>query len=58
LKLADRNTADRCREAYREFRRLQHALRLNGAQYARVPPEQVAVYFGAVLELWRTVMSP
>ena len=31
----------RCRNAYREFRRLQHALRLNGAQYARVPPEQV-----------------
>ena len=29
--------AERCRDAYREFRRLQHALRLNGAQYARVP---------------------
>ena len=29
--------AERARNAYREFRRLQHALRLNGAQYARVP---------------------
>ena len=34
--------AEDCRGAYREFRRLQHALRLNGAQYARVPLAQVA----------------
>ena len=34
--------AERCRDAYREFRRVQHALRLNGAQYARVPAAQVA----------------
>ena len=45
--------AERCRNAYREFRRLQHALRLNGAQYARVPPEQVAAHADAVRELWR-----
>jgi len=25
---------------YREYRRVQHALRLNGAQYARVPHAQ------------------
>ena len=35
--LLDAALAERCRDAYREFRRLQHALRLNGARYARVP---------------------
>jgi glutamate-ammonia-ligase adenylyltransferase len=50
--------AERCREAYREFRRLQHALRLSGAQYARVPADGVAQHLDAVKELWRTVLSP
>jgi len=58
LGLIDSDIAGKCRNAYREFRRLQHALRLNGARYARVPPQQVSDYRGAVLELWRTVMSP
>ena len=49
--------AERCRDAYREFRRVQHSLRLNGAQYARVPPAQVADYAAAVRELWSTVFS-
>ena len=49
--------AERCREAYREFRRLQHALRLNGAQYARVPPERVAAHAGAVRALWAQVFG-
>jgi glutamate-ammonia-ligase adenylyltransferase len=49
--------AERCRNAYREFRRLQHALRLNGAQYARVAPEKIAAEATAVQELWRTVFS-
>ena len=47
--------AEDCRGAYREFRRLQHALRLNGAQYARVPLEQVAAKSEAVRNLWQTV---
>ena len=49
--------AERCREAYREFRRVQHALRLNGAQYARVPPGQLATHAAAVRELWAAVFS-
>ncbi len=49
--------AERCRNAYRDFRRLQHALRLNGAQYARVPPEQVALHSAAVRELWAAVFA-
>jgi glutamate-ammonia-ligase adenylyltransferase len=58
LGLLEQPLAQKCRAAYREYRRLQHALRLDGAQFARVPPEQVADYRGAVLELWRAVMSP
>ncbi|MEO8717561.1 MAG: bifunctional [glutamate--ammonia ligase]-adenylyl-L-tyrosine phosphorylase/[glutamate--ammonia-ligase] adenylyltransferase, partial [Burkholderiales bacterium] len=49
--------AESCREAYREFRRLQHALRLNGARYARVPVEQVAAHAQAVRDLWAAVFA-
>jgi glutamate-ammonia-ligase adenylyltransferase len=42
------DVAEQCRAAYREFRRIQHALRLNGAQYARVPREQVRAHASAV----------
>jgi glutamate-ammonia-ligase adenylyltransferase len=54
--LLDAGLAERCREAYREFRRLQHALRLNGAQFARVPRDQVAAHIDAVRELWTSVL--
>jgi glutamate-ammonia-ligase adenylyltransferase len=50
--------AERCREAYREFRRLQHALRLNGARYARVPPAAAAAPAAAVRELWAMLIEP
>ncbi len=49
--------ADQCREAYREYRRLQHALRLSGARYARVPPAQVAGHAVAVRALWAAVFG-
>ena len=54
--LLDAGLAERCRDAYREFRRLQHGLRLNGAQYARVPRAQVEVHVAAVLQLWKSVL--
>ncbi len=57
LGLIDPNLAEQCRNAYRDFRRLQHALRLNGAQYARVPREQVAAKSEAVIALWEAVFS-
>ncbi len=57
LQLIDGEIAEKCREAYRKFRRLQHALRLNGAQYARVPQEQVAAKSAAVRELWKAVFA-
>jgi glutamate-ammonia-ligase adenylyltransferase len=44
--------AKQCQDAYREFRRLQHGLRMNGAQYARVPPTQIRAHADAVRSLW------
>jgi len=55
--LVPMDLAEKARSAYREYRRLQHALRLNGAQFARVPREQVSAEMGSVLELWKTVFS-
>jgi glutamate-ammonia-ligase adenylyltransferase len=49
--------AERCRNAYREFRRIQHSLRLNGAPYARVPRERVAAETEAVTTLWQMVLG-
>jgi glutamate-ammonia-ligase adenylyltransferase len=58
LGLVPGSVAERARNAYREFRRLQHSLRLNGAQYARVPPGQAAAHAAAVHELWQITVSP
>ena len=55
--LIDAQLAECCRDAYREFRRLQHALRLNGARYARVPREQVAAHVEAVSRFWMNVLG-
>jgi glutamate-ammonia-ligase adenylyltransferase len=49
--------AERAREAYRRYRRLQHALRLNGARYARVPPGEVAQEMQGVKALWDAVFT-
>ena len=57
LRLIPQDLADVCRDAYRKFRRLQHAQRLNGARYARVPPEQVAAKSAAVRKLWTAVFA-
>jgi glutamate-ammonia-ligase adenylyltransferase len=53
--LIPNDIAEQCRDAYREYRRIQHALRLNGAQYARVPRPEVADEVAAVLQLWQAV---
>jgi glutamate-ammonia-ligase adenylyltransferase len=45
------------RDAYREFRRLQHGLRLNGAQFARVPRDRVEPQVRAVRALWSAVFG-
>ena len=55
LQLIPDELAEACRNAYRDFRKMQHALRLNGAQYARVAPDQVSAHCAAVQRLWRSV---
>jgi glutamate-ammonia-ligase adenylyltransferase len=57
LGLIAQDAAEKVGSAYREFRRLQHALRLNGARFARVPHEQVKDATAATLALWRRVFS-
>ncbi len=49
--------ADPARASYREFRRLQHALRLNGISGARVERAPQARRIGAVQTLWAAVFE-
>ncbi len=44
-------------DAYRTYRRHQHALRLNNAEYARVPREQVSMEIAVVSRLWQAVLE-
>jgi glutamate-ammonia-ligase adenylyltransferase len=44
-------------DAYRALRRLQHALRLGGARYARVARAQAAAPADAVSALWQAVLG-
>jgi glutamate-ammonia-ligase adenylyltransferase len=46
-----------CQAAYRQYRRRQHALRLNGAVYARVPRDEVTAHIDAVRRLWDATIS-
>lgn len=63
LKLAARlgltagDLADGAHAAYREFRALQHQLRLQGERYARVEPARVAEHARAVGDLWEAVLE-
>jgi [glutamine synthetase] adenylyltransferase / [glutamine synthetase]-adenylyl-L-tyrosine phosphorylase len=43
--------------AYRTYRKLQHKLRLDGMEKARVEPESVAAERAAVLRLWQRVFG-
>ncbi len=49
--------ADSAAEAYREYRRLQHQVRLQGAREARVPPEPQAARREVVGTLWREIFG-
>ncbi|GCB02131.1 glutamate-ammonia-ligase adenylyltransferase [Sulfuriferula multivorans] len=57
LELIPAGDAEAVRNAYREFRRLQHALRLQSAQTARTEPMQVADHAAAVRRLWGTLFG-
>jgi glutamate-ammonia-ligase adenylyltransferase len=57
LGLIDAALARDCAAAYRRYRRLQHALRLNGLAHARVERGHVQAEIDAVLRLWRGVFG-
>ncbi|MFO1360926.1 MAG: bifunctional [glutamate--ammonia ligase]-adenylyl-L-tyrosine phosphorylase/[glutamate--ammonia-ligase] adenylyltransferase [Burkholderiales bacterium] len=49
--------AQQVADAYRTFRRLQHRLRLNGAEFARVERAAVAAQVDATAALWQAVFE-
>jgi len=53
LGLIPASLASQVQQAYREFRRLQHQLRLRGERFARVAPQQVQSSVEATLALWQ-----
>ncbi len=57
LGLVPRESAAAAGDAYRDYRRRQHWLRLNGARYARVPAEQVANRIEATQALWTSAFG-
>ncbi len=57
LGLAEPALAGAAADAYRDYRRLQHQIRLTGAQHARVDPQTQAERRAAVTALWRHVFG-
>jgi glutamate-ammonia-ligase adenylyltransferase len=57
LGLAPPDLARAVADAYRDYRRQQHALRLAGARHARVEPERFDAQRDAVFALWRHVFG-
>lgn len=51
------NQAADCAAAYREYRRRQHQLRLQGERYARITAAEMATHIQAVTLLWSTVFG-
>jgi glutamate-ammonia-ligase adenylyltransferase len=58
LGLIDRQQAEAAGNAYREYRRLQHAKRLSATPKARIPREEVERHITVVKNLWNTVFGP
>jgi glutamate-ammonia-ligase adenylyltransferase len=60
--LIDASLSDRVAQAYRDLRKRQHELRLEGKQIARVEPNEISepiqLARDAVRELWQEVMQP
>ena len=57
LGLISDEQAESTRKAYRQFRALQHQLRLSGERYARVEAQDVAVATTAVNRLWESLLG-
>jgi glutamate-ammonia-ligase adenylyltransferase len=51
------STADEMGNTYRRYRQLQHALRLNDAEFARVPPGLVAREARQVRRVWSEIFG-
>ncbi|MDP3538647.1 MAG: bifunctional [glutamate--ammonia ligase]-adenylyl-L-tyrosine phosphorylase/[glutamate--ammonia-ligase] adenylyltransferase [Azonexus sp.] len=57
LGLIDTKQAEAAGNAYREYRRLQHAKRLSATPKARIPLEMVENHIAAVNVLWKAVFA-
>jgi glutamate-ammonia-ligase adenylyltransferase len=57
LGLIPEDLAGSVHHSYREFRRMQHALRLQGEQYARIPHDSVEELVAPVRSLWELVFG-
>ena len=55
--LIDRGTAEAVGNTYRHYRQLQHALRLNDAEFARVTPDIVDAEARLVREIWEALFG-
>lgn len=58
LQLIEESLASEVADAYRTFRSIQHRLRLNGAERARVALQEVEREAAAVTRLWNSVFTP
>jgi glutamate-ammonia-ligase adenylyltransferase len=57
LGLIDAQLAGTVADAYRTFRKLQHQIRLQGEERARVEPQRIATETAAVRQLWDQVFG-
>ncbi len=57
LGLVGEAQAEAVRAAYRQFRELQHQLRLAGERYARVEPQRIADSAATVIGLWKSLFG-
>ena len=57
LGLIPSGLASQVQQAYRDFRRQQHQLRLRGERYARIAPQQVQSGIEATLALWQQLFG-
>jgi [glutamine synthetase] adenylyltransferase / [glutamine synthetase]-adenylyl-L-tyrosine phosphorylase len=56
LQIIDHDLAEKTAIAYREYRRMQHALKLQGASQMRVNTQLASVHVAAVSALWKKVL--
>ena len=57
LRIINNDVAEKTAVAYREYRRMQHALKLQGASQMRVDYSQVSTHASAVNALWDQVFA-